>query len=221
MKSNRSFKAAIFDMDGVIVDNHHFHVKSWEVFCKKYNIPFEENEFRSKYFGKTNQDIFKEMAGNKLTREQIDNLGEEKEQIYRDIYKDFIAPVDGLIPFLNMLRSSGIKTAVATSAPTSNLDFVLDNLKVRHLFDAIVDASMVSKGKPDPEIYLKAAEKLDIKPQQCVVFEDSISGIKSGQSAGMVVVALATTHQPNELPKTPLVVKNFNELTIDSIIFIQ
>jgi len=217
VKSNISFKAAIFDMDGVIVDNHHYHVSSWEQFCKRHNIPFEETEFRSKFFGMTNQDIFKELIGSKLTCEQIEILGEEKEQIYRDIYKDFIAPVDGLIPFLTDLRNSGIKTAVATSAPTSNLNYVLDNLNIRHQFDAIVDASMVSKGKPDPEIYLKAAERLDIKPEQCVVFEDSISGIKSGQNAGMVVVALATTHNPNELPKTPLVVKNFNELAIDSI----
>mgnify|MGYP003803654417 CR=1 FL=1 len=212
------FKAAIFDMDGVIVDNHNYHVKAWEIFCQKHKIPFNESYFRAKFFGKINQDIFRDIIGGSITREQIDILGEEKEQIYRDIYKDFIKPINGLIPFLKSLKASGIKTAVATSAPTSNLDFTIDSLNIRDLFDVIVDASMVTKGKPDPEIYLKAANKLNIDPDNCVVFEDSISGIKSGQNAGMMVVALITTHSLNELPKTPIAIKDFTEISIKNII---
>ena len=217
MKKTDSFKAAIFDMDGVIVDNHTYHVKSWAEFCLKNNIPFDENTFRTEYFGKNTRDTFHGLLGYKLTEEQINTLGEEKEKIYRDIYKNFMVPVNGLIPFLINLKEMGIKTAVATSAPTSNLDFTLDNLKIRHLFDVVVDASGITNGKPNPEIYLKAAKLISVSPADCVVFEDSISGIKSGQNAGMKVVALATTHTPNELPKTALTIKDFTEVSIDRI----
>ncbi len=212
-----SFLAAIFDMDGVIVDNHTYHVRSWAEFCRSKNIPFDEDSFRTKYFGKNTRDTFNGLLDYQLTEEQINTLGEEKERIYREIYKDHIAPVNGLIPFLISLKKAGIKTAVATSAPTSNLDFTLDLLNIRHLFDAIVDASMVSKGKPDPEIYLKAAKLIDISPDKCIVFEDSISGIKSGQSAGMRVVGLITTHSVDELPETYLSIKDFTSISIEKL----
>ncbi|RPH25460.1 MAG: HAD family phosphatase [Bacteroidales bacterium] len=218
MKKTNLFQAAVFDMDGVIVDNHTYHVKAWAEFCHNYSIPFDEIKFRAKFFGKNNHDIFHGLMDGKLTAKQIDTLGEEKEQIYRELYKNDIMPVNGLIPFLNTLKDAGIKTAVATSAPTSNLDFTLDNLKIRHLFDVVIDASGITKGKPDPEIYLKASKILDIPPSHCIVFEDSISGIESGQNAGMRVVALVTTHQPYELPKTHLQVNDFTELSIELLI---
>lgn len=202
-------------MDGVIVDNHNYHVKAWEVFCNRHKIQFTEKTFRAKYFGKNNFDILNGLMSIPPTQNQIETLGEEKETIYRNLYQKDIVALKGLIPFLFQLKELGIKTAVATSAPTSNLDFTLDSLKIRHLFDVIVDASGVIKGKPDPEIYIKASNLLQISPSNCVVFEDSISGILSGQSAGMRVVALVTTHKADELPKTFLKVNDFTETSIE------
>jgi beta-phosphoglucomutase family hydrolase len=210
-------KAAIFDMDGVIVDNHIYHVKAWAEFCRQQNIPFDELTFRTKYFGKTNHSIFRELVDPNLTNHQIDILAEEKEQIYRDIYIDFIAPVNGLVPFLTSLRAKGIKTAVATSAPKSNLDFVLDQLNIRQLFEVVVDSSMITESKPNPEIYLKASALLKIEPENCIVFEDSISGIQSAQNAGMEVIAILTTHKSEELPKTKFQFYDFTEIP-DSLI---
>jgi beta-phosphoglucomutase len=204
-------------MDGVIVDNHIYHVKAWAEFCKKYNIPFEEGSFRKRYFGKNNKDILGGLMGNHLTSSQVDLLGEEKEKFYRDVYQYSIAPVSGLVPFLQSLRESGVSTAVATSAPTSNLDFTLDNLHIRHFFDVIVDVTGIKNGKPDPEIYLKASKLLGIPPSECIVFEDSVSGIQAGQNAGMRVIALTTTHSSHELPKTPLAIKDFTEVSIEKI----
>jgi beta-phosphoglucomutase len=217
VKKTNSFQAAIFDMDGVIIDNHIFHVQAWSELCNKYQIPFEENNFRSKYFGKNNKDIFYGLMNCELNAEKIEALGEEKEKIYRELYKDLITPVKGFVPFVLTLKNSGIKIAIATSAPTSNLDFVLDNLKIRNLFDVIVDATGIIKGKPDPEIYLKASKLLNIQPTNCIVFEDSISGIKSGQNAGMKVIGLSTTHNPEELPKTSLLIKDFSEVSLGRI----
>jgi len=217
VKNNYTFQAAIFDMDGVIVDNHTYHVKAWEVFCQRHSLPFDETSFRAKYFGKNNFDILKGLMERPLSIEEIDILGEEKEAIYRKLYKQDITEVEGLIQFLNILKGLGIKTAVATSAPTSNLDFTIDSLGIRHLFDVIVDASGITKGKPDPEIYLKAARLLNIKPDSCIVFEDSISGILAGKNAGMNVVSLLTTHKKEELPQTKLSITNFEGLTPNSL----
>lgn len=204
-------------MDGVIIDNHNYHVEAWSNFCNKKNIPFEESSFRTKFFGKNTRDTFLGLLDYPLTEEQVNTLGEEKEKIYRDLYKNHIVPVNGLIPFLQSLKKSGIKTAIATSAPTSNLDFTLDILNIRHYFDVLVDASGITKGKPDPEIYLKASNLLGISSENCIVFEDSISGIQSGHNAGMRVVAVATTHTPDELPETFITIKDFTEISIESI----
>ncbi len=217
VKKNYKFQAAIFDMDGVIVDNHIFHVKAWEVFCNNHGFQFDEASFRAKFFGKNNFDILNGLMSNPPTLNQVNSLGEEKEAIYREIYQKDIAPVKGLVPFLIKLRELGIKTAVATSAPTSNLDFTLDSLLIRNLFDDVVDASGITKGKPDPEIYIKASNLLGVKPENCVVFEDSISGILSGQSAGMNVIALTTTHLINELPKTTIVISDFTQISVEII----
>jgi beta-phosphoglucomutase family hydrolase len=211
-KRMNQFEAAIFDMDGVIVDNHIYHVKAWAEFCRQQNIPFNELTFRTKYFGKTNQSIFRELVDGKLSNRQIDLLAEEKEQIYRNIYIDYMSPVKGLVPFISNLRKRGFKTAVATSAPKSNLDFVLDQLNIRHLFDVVIDSSMINESKPNPEIYLRASENLNIDPKNCLVFEDSISGIQSAHNAGMEVIAILTTHKSEELPKTKLQVYDFTEI---------
>lgn len=205
-------KAAIFDMDGVIVDNHNYHVKAWADFCKNHRIPFNEQTFRIKYFGKSNRDILPDLTNSKLSQFAIDELAEEKELIYRNIYRDDIKPVSGLKTLIAKLRKQGIKTAVATSAPTSNLNFVLDQLCIRDMFDTVVDSSMVKECKPDPEIYLKASELIGITPKECIVFEDSISGIQSAHNAGMEVIALITTHKAEELPKTYMQVYDFTEV---------
>ncbi|HCT30342.1 MAG TPA: hypothetical protein DIW31_06335 [Bacteroidales bacterium] len=220
MKKSNNIQAAIFDMDGVIIDNHTYHVKAWEVFCNRHAIHVDETSFRAKYFGKINSDILNGLMNEPLTVSQIDLLGEEKEAIYREIYKHDITPIKGLVPFLIKLKESGIKTAVATSAPTSNLDFTIDSLNIRHLFDAIVDASMITKGKPDPEIYLKAASLLEVNPDNSIVFEDSIAGIKSGQNAGMRVIALTTTHNIEELPNTEISINDFTEISVDRILIL-
>ena len=213
-KTMKSVKGVIFDMDGVIVDNHHFHVLAWEEFCKKHNIDFEEQDFRANYFGKVNFDILTSLTGKSLSPEQVETLGEEKESIYRRIYKDHIKPVHGLEVFLSLLKQNEVKIAVASSAPISNIDFVLDHLNFREYFDAIIDASMVVKGKPDPEIYLKAIKAIDVHPTSCVVFEDSVSGIQSGLGAGAEVIALLTTHSASELPKTSLQIKDFTDVRL-------
>jgi beta-phosphoglucomutase len=205
--------AAIFDMDGVIVDNMRHHAKAWEAFLRR-RAPDLRIEAVMPHFGKTNRDILRLVLGDRAGPEEVALWGEEKEGLYREIYAAEMTPLPGLLHLLKTLRKRGIRTIVATSAPGINVDFVLDGLKIRPWFDAVVDASEVKAGKPDPEIYLQAARKAACLPEACVVFEDSLAGIEAGLRAGMKVVGVATTLPAEKLRGAEMVIRDFREITL-------
>lgn len=209
--------AAIFDMDGVIVDNDIYHFKAWEVLCTNYGLNTSPEEVKS-WFGNTNPMILRKLFGDSLDTEAIDRLGNEKELIYREIYLPDIKPVPGLKLFLDDLRSCNITIAIATSAPTVNVDFVLEHTGLKEYFQFIVDASMITEGKPSPEIYLKASEVLKSMVSDCLVFEDSFHGIESAGRAGMKVVGVATTHPSSKLNGTILNIENFKDINAEKVI---
>jgi beta-phosphoglucomutase family hydrolase len=204
--------AAIFDMDGVLVNNHQYHLNAWKEFCMRHGYKFDDKTFTTTYFGKNNREIISSLTGKDISADEAELLGEEKESIYREIYSPYIKPVDGLVDLLDYLKEKGVKLAVATSAPKANYKFIEKSLHLEKRFDKVIDASMVQHGKPDPEIYLKASELLKVRPSDCLVFEDSFSGIQAAKAAGMQVIALATTHTRNELGKNIIVADNFNEV---------
>ena len=211
-------KAVIFDMDGVIVDNDIYHFRAWGELCKKYDLEVSSDDVKS-WFGNTNSMILKNLFGNAIDNEKIERMGHEKEMIYRELYQDEIKTVPGLVPFLESLKDINIRIAIATSAPTVNVDFVLENTGIRNYFHKIIDASMIKEGKPSPEIYLKASEVLDIPNSSCLVFEDSFHGIESARRAGMKVIGVATTHPADKIEGT---VKNIHDFCeIDALEVIQ
>jgi beta-phosphoglucomutase len=208
--------AVIFDMDGVIVDNMPYHRKAWGKFFEKYK-PLMNLEDFIQHMGKSNEDLMTIVFGNKITGEEIRVLGEEKEALYREIYAPDVSPLPGFIDFLKVLKKNHVKTAVATAAPRTNLDFLLEHIVVRNDFDVLIDDSEVIKGKPNPEIYLKAAERLGFSPERCLVFEDSLAGIQAAINAGMKVIGVATTNPPEKMENTDLVIKDFTEVSLDRI----
>jgi beta-phosphoglucomutase len=212
-KPKKKMWAALFDMDGVIVDNMAFHQKAWELFFEKYRPPMALQEFMLQ-FGRTNKDLFEVLFGRKISPEEEARFGDEKEALYREAYAPHVEAVPGFMDFIAELKVHGVRTAVATSAPRVNLDFVLERLPIAAYLDVLADSSWVTLGKPDPEIYLKTAAALECPPHACVVFEDSYAGIRSGQNAGMRVVALATTHPPESLsPLAPdRIIRDFTEM---------
>jgi beta-phosphoglucomutase family hydrolase len=212
MIDTKEYNAVIFDMDGVIVDNHKYHLLAWEQFCLKHSFPCVISTFSAQYFGKSNHEILNALSGQILTSDIALKLGEEKEEVYRKLYRNEIKPLNGLVELLKKLKSDNKLVAIASSAPISKIDFVLDSLSIRLYFDVIVDVSMVKNSKPDPEIYLKAADLLNVNPSKCLVFEDSHSGIKAALSAGMNVIAIATTHKKEELNPNLLKINDFEEL---------
>ncbi len=205
-------------MDGVIVDNHPFHMKAWLQFFADHDIPMTEEEYKQQINGRPLADIIPRYFGKEYTPEMSQKLGEEKETAYREIYKDDIVPTPGLVAFLEMLEEKNIPKAIATSAPPSNVEFTLGSTGLKKYFPIITDDSMITKGKPDPEVYLKSAEQLHTPPERCIVFEDAILGIQAGKNAGMKVVGLATTHQREELEYTDYIIDNFEGLTLEKLV---
>lgn len=209
--------AVLFDMDGVITDSNPYHKDAWFLFCEKYNVPLTEEDVPKYIYGKTNKQALKDLFKKEFSPEESFALSEEKEAIYRQLHQATIEPVKGIPKFLQTLQQNQILTAVATNAPVANLNFTLDTLQLRQYFNVLIDASQVTKGKPDPEIYLKAAELLNMPPEHCIVMEDSTTGVEAGLRAGMKVVSITTTHSKEELAHTHLVIDDFDELTLDKL----
>ena len=190
--------ALIFDMDGVIVNNHQWHFKAWVEFGRRHGFSITKDDF-IKHFGSTNQQVMKSLFGETISEKEIAVLSDEKEYIYRELYRIHIKPVKGLAEFLEYASDRKIPVALATSAPYENVKFTLEATGLMDYFNVITDSSMVSRGKPDPQVYLITAEKLGVQPADCIVFEDSVPGILSATNAGMRVIGVATTHKPDEL----------------------
>lgn len=187
-------KAALFDMDGTLVDNTLAHMRAFEIFCARYGVTGWKEKL-SQAFGMGNDDIMRLIMPAELIRERgLASLAEEKEAIYREIYAPGIRPVKGLVPLLESLRAAGVRCAVGSSGCRANVDFVLEKCRIGEFFDARISGDRVTRCKPDPEIYLTAAAALGMAPADCVVFEDAKAGIESARRAGVGrVVALATT----------------------------
>jgi len=215
--------SAVFDMDGVIVDNRTFHFRAWEAFAHEHGLPFDPEYFKNHLFGRVNRDILLGLFKGNLNEQEAHLYAQEKESLYRKLYKGHVHPAKGLTGFLKALKAAGITTAVATAAPRINLDFVLDEAELRPYFDAFIDISAVRNGKPAPDLYLRAAEELNRDPRECVAFEDSYPGIESALAAGMRVVGVTTTHTAAELAHAHMVIGDFRQISVETLraLFIQ
>jgi beta-phosphoglucomutase len=209
----------LFDMDGVIVDNHQFHVAAWTTFSKQHGINLTEEDYKQHINGRTITGVIAYLFNNEeVSTDLLKQYGQEKEQLYRDLYGPHLKAISGLEDFLKKSKSLGIKIAVGTSAPPENVTFTLGGLGLMDYFESIIDERGVTKGKPDPQVYLKSAENIGLAPNRCIVFEDALSGIQSGKNAGMKVVGLATTHSREEIAHTDLVIDNFENLDPQTIV---
>ncbi|PRD56566.1 HAD family hydrolase [Sphingobacterium gobiense] len=204
--------AAIFDMDGVICHTNPYHAKAFEHFFDKYKIPYTEKEFEEHMYGKHNSYIMTHFFKREIIGEELKQLEDEKESLFREIYQQEIDPLPHYLPFLDDLKSAGFKTAVATSAPLANLKLIVDSLQIDTKMDSLMASEDVSQHKPHPEVYLKSAEKLGIPPNACVVFEDSFSGVTAAINAGMNVVGVLSSHSQEELPPCSLYINDYREI---------
>lgn len=210
--------AVIFDMDGVICHTNPYHSLAFRDFFALRNMAPTEAEFAQHMYGKSNSYIFSHFFNRPITGAELLELEEEKEGLFRKIYKDHIEPIAGIVEFIIDLENHGVKLGVATSAPYANLDLILSKVPIRTKMGSILASEDVKKHKPDPEVYLTSAKNLGVTPEQCLVFEDSYSGITAALNAGMRVVGVLTSHTIEELPKCDLYINDYQELSYDKVI---
>ena len=214
-------KAVIFDLDGTLLDNNDVHLKAWKQYLKENKKQISDEDFKENISGRTNKDAIEHIYQKEMTEDEASKYYLEKEEIYRKMYRSDIAPITGLQDFLEELHKHKIAMAIATSGIQVNIDFMFNHVPIKKYFKKIVNSGDVSKGKPDPEIFLKAAEALHVPTGNCIVFEDSMTGVRAGKSAGMKVVALTTTHTPEELKEADLVIKDYNEIDFERLMSLQ
>jgi HAD superfamily hydrolase (TIGR01509 family) len=204
--------AVVFDLDGTMIDNHEYHHKAWAEFCVRHNIVFDVDTFY-RQFGGTNKEILKELFGTNLSDEDIRKYADEKENIYRELYKGKVRPVEGLREFIKMLAGIPCKLAIATSAPVENVTFILHELRMENIFSVIVHAGMITYSKPHPEIFLKASSLLNLKGNECIAVEDTQRGIESAKAAGMKTLGILTSGTKDRLKDADKIIKNYREIT--------
>jgi beta-phosphoglucomutase len=205
--------ALIFDMDGVIVDSNPMHRESWVAFNRRYGLETTE-EMHQRMYGRRNDQIVRDFYGDGMTLEEVDARGRAKEQLYREMMagrtEEVLVP--GLREFLE--RHRDLPMAVASNAEPENVAFVLEEAGLRRYFPVVVDGHQVHNPKPHPDVYLRAAELLETVPANCIVFEDSHSGVAAAVAAGMRVIGLCTTYV--NLPGTVLTIDNFRSGDLES-----
>ncbi len=208
--------AAIFDMDGVLIDSNPFHLQKWADFLRLHQITFNEAELPNRILGQRNDTLIRHFFGPEVTPEESRRLSEEVEAMFREAFRPHAKPLPGLDRLIREMHAAGIPMAVASSAICKNIEFALEALGYRKYFRPIVSGDEVQRPKPDPEIYLKAAAKLGVEPADSVAFEDSFPGIEAVVRAGMKCVAIGSTFPMEELRATRahLVVKGFETLSL-------
>lgn len=212
--------AAIFDMDGVLVNSNPFHVQKWIEFLKAHRIPFDANAVPRQILGMHNDDAFRTYFGSSLTEAQMRQMGADLEAQFRKTFRPHARPVPGLLKLLNELVQADIPMAVASSAIRANVEFVIDTLALGRFFKALVTGDDVTAHKPAPDIYERAAREIGVEPINCVAFEDSLPGIEAARAAGMKCVAIASTFPMPELrakSRADLVVESFEGLTLAAL----
>ncbi|MCK8496451.1 HAD family hydrolase [Myxococcus fulvus] len=197
--SDAPLRAAVFDMDGTLVDNMVFHNQAWVALARKLGLSLTAEDFQTRFAGRKNEEILPELLGRALDAEELQRLADEKEDHYRTLYRPHLRLHRGAEALLSRLRAAGIPMAIATAAPEGNRALVIDGLGLRPVFQRIVGAEEVSRGKPFPDIFLAAARGLGVDPSECLAFEDAILGVMSARDAGMPVVGITTTTTAHQL----------------------
>lgn len=215
MTEKRALQAVLWDMDGVIVDTYEGHFVSWKQALDEVGQDYDEDIFR-RTFGMNNRLIMATVFERELEEEFIQKVSDRKEEIFRRDIKGIVQTLPGVLDWLERFKGMGLKQAVASSAPQANIDALLTELNIRDYFLAEA-AGATLKGKPDPAVFLLAADLLSVDPRNCLVIEDSIAGVQSAKSAGCKCVAVLTTNQASDLGKADLIVKDLSCLTLEQV----
>ncbi len=207
-------KAFIFDLNGTIIDDMHYHAQAWyDILNNDLNAGLSWEEVKAEMYGKNDELLVRVFGKDHFSQQKMHKLSIEKEKRYQTAYLPKLSLIKGLQEFLEKAEKQNILMAIGSAAIPFNIDFVLDNLNIRHFFKAIVSADDVAISKPDPETFIKCAKLLGVDPEECIVFEDAPKGVEAAQNAGMKTVVLTTMHSAEEFEKYNNVINFFSDYT--------
>ena len=214
-------KAIIFDVDGTLVDSLPYHHESWRIFFKNNNL--EENDFNEilkEYKGGGTLELMTSVFGDMYTKDELKTMTDDKEIIFRDIYKSKISAIEGLKKFLDNLKENNILLSIGSNAIRKNVLMTIEELSITNYFSYIICGDEVSKGKPDPEMYIKTLSNLNIRKDECVIFEDSIEGVTAAKNADIKAIGV-TSSQSSEILKSVgafKTIENYTTINVDNLL---
>lgn len=213
-------KAFLFDLNGTMIDDMPFHITAWHKLFNDFGANFTREQSMQECYGK-NDEILDRIFPDKFSQAEKDEISITKETAYQKVYLPHLKLIDGLPALLEEAKKQDIKMAIGSAAIMFNIDFVLDNLNIRHYFDAIVSADDVQISKPNAETYLKCATALGVQPHECIVFEDVPKGVESAANAGMQAIVITSQHKENEFSAFNNIIAfadNYENLKLKNII---
>lgn len=209
-------QAAIFDLDGVIIDSSAFHFQAWQLLAQELGLAMTEEAFRET-FGLPNRLILPKWLGRDLEETEMQQLSDRKEALFRQIARGQLQPLPGVMELIRALHERGFRLAIASSTPRENRDMIAADLGLWAYFPVILCGDDVRRGKPAPDVFLAAAERLGVPPPRCVVLEDAVGGVQAARAAGMKCLAITTTQPRERLGQADRVVDSWEEVTVEQI----
>jgi beta-phosphoglucomutase family hydrolase len=210
-------KAVIFDMDGVITDNSSQDFLAWKRIFSDFSLKLNHDTYLL-FLGKKGEEIIRNYISPNINKKEAVRIVDKKEKYFvKEVEIDKLKPAKGLKKLFKKLKKNNIKIGLGTSAPKYKVNIILNKLGFQKVFSAVVVAEEVKKGKPNPEIYLKVARKLNLQPKECIVVEDAPNGVCAAKNAGMKCIAITTTHKERELKRADKIIRSFRELTVKEL----
>ena len=214
--SRSKAKAVIWDMDGVIVDTAPYHLKAWQEVFQKRGVKFTKEDFK-RNFGQRNDTIIRNTLGQDIPQSEVNVITGEKENSFRNRVRQRIKPLPGAMNLIKLLAEYRFKMALASSAPIENIQLLITSLGINNYFQAIISGRDVAEGKPSPQGFLLAAQRLGIEPKNCIVIEDAVAGITAAKRAGMNCLAVTNTHSRQSLAEADLVVDTLEAVGVNDL----
>jgi len=215
-RQNSSPRAVLWDMDGVIANTALFHFEAWRETFHKRGVEFTEEDFKHS-FGLRNDSIIRNIMGAEVSDKEIEAIARDKETNFRHRLPRHLEPLKGVIKLLKDLKKAGFKMALASSTPKENLDLLTRSLGINDYFEAVISEEDVTEGKPSPQPFLLAAQRLKVLPHNCIVIEDAIAGVQAAKTAGMKCIAVTTTHPRDSLSQADLVVDSLEQVELNTV----
>jgi beta-phosphoglucomutase family hydrolase len=212
MTTNQS-QAVLWDMDGVIVDSAVYHMRSWQLTFEQTGITFTDDNFKH-VFGLRNDEIIRSILGKDFTQERFEAIARAKEEAFRKLIKDNVKALPGVLKLLSDINATGFQQVLVSSTPLENIDLIIDKLGIRQYFQQIISGYDVTEGKPSPQGYLLAAQRLGVNPENCIVIEDAVAGVQAAKKGGIKCIAVTNTHPAESLIAADLIVSSLEQVNV-------